>query len=155
MKAIEGVKKYGKIRLPKTPNGVHAELNGFGVLTWVENDMVITGPVSLRNQIRHDWEPLESDEIRALNKELKSVRRQRDRLMEIVESRAVRDMSEAFADFERDQRIEKVVVNDVHWLNKTVDGVTTIYPDYGSFSWEEWEDLIGKGKCKMILEFKK
>jgi hypothetical protein len=156
MKAIEAVSRYKKIRLPKTPRGVHAELNGFDVLVWVEDGGVVTGPVSLHNQIRCDWEPVVFDRVEKLRKRIRELTRQNVELQNILEDRAIRAMNEAFADFEKDQKIDRVVIEGVDWLRYVPEhGGGIIFPDFGDKTWEEWEALMGKGSCRMILEFKK
>ncbi|MCK5603663.1 hypothetical protein KAR91_17385 [Candidatus Pacearchaeota archaeon] len=207
MKALEAVGRYEKIRLPKTPEFVHAELNGYGVLTWVEKGGIVTGPVSLRNQIRCDWEPVDSkvrpkagetwrssfmpvkvcfivrcqddngtlmriwpdgssstvtedmfecdnwSRVKDNTQAIDDLIRQNAELSKIVEHNIFKA---AFADVERDSKIDRVIVNNVGWIKHYCPEYgCTIYPDWGDISWEEWEALLDKGKCRMILEFKK
>ncbi|MCK5610718.1 hypothetical protein KAR91_53085 [Candidatus Pacearchaeota archaeon] len=157
MKAIEAVGRYKKIRLPKTPKGVHAELNGFNVLVWVENrgkGIGVTGPVSLHNQIRQDWEALESEEVRDLKQRVKDLERQNHEFRKVIMDRASREAFAAFADLQRDSKIERIVVDDVFW--KGTESVFAV-PDRDGEPHEDdiWRKLPSKGKCKMILEFPK
>ena len=156
MRAVQAVDKYKKVRLPKTPKGIYATLNGFGVLVWVEEVGVVTGPVSLINQNRRDWEAYRAydKKVADLEESVENFKRENRELRKIIFDRAAREAHNAFTDFMNDSKIERIVVEDVFW-KETDEYFAVPNVDGEPEETDLWRRLPGKGKCKMILEFKK
>ena len=157
MRAVQAVEKYKKIRLPKTPKSVYATLNGFGVLVWVEEVGVVTGPVSLINQNRRDWEAYRAYDKKVADLEecIQNFKRENRELRKIIFDRAAREAQNAFVDFMEDSKVDRIVVEGIKWKSEKLGQYQVIHPSEGNLSLIDWECLAGRGQCKMILEFKK